>query len=210
MPADATDPPATVVPPAGGEPGGAALPDLASTLAGYRPASAAEAADLARIRALPAGDPWSRRRALHVTGSALVVHPASGRVLLRWHERMGSWLQVGGHGDPGETSPAAVARREATEETGLPDLGFWPDPALPRLVHVVCVPVPAGKGEPAHEHADLRYVLATARPDALVPESPAARLQWLTLDEAATEVGEDNLRVTLDRVAALLAASTSA
>ena len=51
-------------------------------------------------------------------------------------------------------------------------------------MHVVIVPVPAGKGEPAHEHADLRYVFATDRPDAVAPESPSARLRWLSLDEA--------------------------
>ena len=37
------------------------------------------------------------------------------------------WLQVGGHGDPGETDPLAIALREAREETGLTDLVPWPD-----------------------------------------------------------------------------------
>ena len=144
-------------------------------------------------------------RRLHVTGSALVVHPPTRRVLLRWHARMQAWLQVGGHGDPGETSPFAVAMREAIEETGLDDLVAWPDPAVPRLVHVVIVPVPAARGEDAHEHADFRYVLATASPDAIVAEDASARLQWCTLDEAARLAGQDNLRVTLARVAEVLA-----
>jgi 8-oxo-dGTP pyrophosphatase MutT (NUDIX family) len=138
-----------------------------------------------------------------VTGSAVIVHPPTGRVLLRWHERMGSWLQVGGHGDPGETDPLLVARREATEETGLSDLVPWPEPAGAGLVHVVVVPVPAGRGEPAHEHADLRFVLATEHPDDVRPESPSAPLRWLTLADALDAVAEDNLRLTLERVAAL-------
>jgi 8-oxo-dGTP pyrophosphatase MutT (NUDIX family) len=179
--------------------------DLIAELDGYTPRTPAEAADVARVRALAAtDDPWSRSTRLHVTGSALVVHPPTGRVLLRWHERMGGWLHVGGHVDPGDAGPFAAARREGHEETGLDDLAPWPDPSRPRLVHVAVVPVPAGRGEPAHEHADLRYALATARPDDVVPESPAARLRWLPLAEAVEAVGHDNLRDTLGRIAGML------
>lgn len=177
-----------------------------AALDGFEPRSAEEAGDVARIRALArSGHPWSRSSPLHVTGSAMVVHPPSGRVLLRWHERMRGWLQLGGHGDPGETDPFAIALREAHEETGLADLAPWPDRARPALVHVVVVPVPAGKGEPDHEHADMRYVLATATPDEATPESPEAALRWLTVDDALALVGEDNLRTSLGRVAELLA-----
>ncbi len=184
--------------------------DLLDELDAYVPRTAAEAADLERVRSLVAtGDPWDRTRPMHVTGSALVVHPPTGRVLLRWHERMGSWLHVGGHVDPGDSGPLAAALREGREETGLDDLAPWPDPARPRLVHVVVVPVPAGKGEPAHEHADLRYLLATGRPDDVVPERPSARLRWLSLDLAVDAVGQDNLRETLGRVAPLLAAAVA-
>jgi len=185
----------------------AAHPDhaeLTAALDAFAPGSAAEVADVARIRALvAAGDPYSRSLPLHVTCSALVVHPPSGRVLLRWHERQQSWLQVGGHVDPGESSPSAVALREAEEETGLDDLVPVPGPE-PRLVHVVVVPVPEGKGEPAHEHADMRYVFATERPDAVVPETPGALLRWLGYAEARELAGPDNLRVTLSRTEALV------
>jgi 8-oxo-dGTP pyrophosphatase MutT (NUDIX family) len=178
---------------------------LGEVLDAHTPTPGPEAADMARIlAAVAAGDPWSRTQPLHVTGSAIVVHSPTRRVLLRWHDRMGSWLQVGGHADPGETDPLAVARREAEEETGLRDLVPWPDPARPRLVHVVIVPVPASAIEPAHEHADLRYVLSTARPDEVTPETATARLRWLALPEAFDLAVEDNLHATLTRVAALL------
>jgi 8-oxo-dGTP pyrophosphatase MutT (NUDIX family) len=172
-----------------------------AALDGYEPRSDGEACDILRIRRLAADhDPWGRDSPLHITGSAVVVHPPSGRVLLRWHERMGSWLQVGGHADPGETDPLATARREAREETGLADLVGWPDPRQPRLVHVVVVPVPAGRGEPFHEHADFRYVLATADPEAVTAESADAPLRWLGFAEAAAVVAEDNLSETLSRI----------
>ena len=78
----------------------------------------------------------------------------------------------------------------------------WPGP---QLRHVVIVPVPAGKGEPAHEHADLRFVLATRRPEAARPESPDAPLRWVTPGQAQRATTEPNLRETLARVQRLLA-----
>jgi 8-oxo-dGTP pyrophosphatase MutT (NUDIX family) len=169
----------------------------------YQPDGDAEAADVARVRALlqRSPDPYPRTLPLHVTGSALIVHPDSGRVLLRWHPRQQAWLQVGGHGDPGENDPLGIARREAAEETGLADLAPWPDP---QLRHVVIVPVPAAGADPAHEHADVRFFLATRMPGAIVPESPDAPLRWLTLAEARELTTEPNLRETLNRVERLL------
>ena len=66
---------------------------LNGLLSGYQAADPAEAADLERMSRLAAApDPWSRSRPLHFTASALVVHPGSRRVLLRWHVKQGRWL----------------------------------------------------------------------------------------------------------------------
>jgi 8-oxo-dGTP pyrophosphatase MutT (NUDIX family) len=170
---------------------------LASALTDYQPLSDAEAADVARLRSALAGDPWDRSTPLHATASALIVHPPTRRVLLRWHARQRSWLQVGGHADPGETDPLEVALREGREETGLTDLTPWPDATI---AHVTIVPVPAAPHEAAHEHADVRYVLATDDPDAARPEKPGAELRWLPVAEARSLTTEPNVRETLDRV----------
>jgi 8-oxo-dGTP pyrophosphatase MutT (NUDIX family) len=170
-------------------------------LDGYQPRDGTEAADRDRLRALPADELWVRTTPLHVTASALVVHPPTARVLLRWHERQQAWLQVGGHGDPGETDPVEIALREGREETGLDDLVPWPDAAL---LHLAVVPVPARGDEAAHEHVDLRFVLATAAPQQARPEKPDAPLRWLTLPEATALTAEANLRETLTRLGRLL------
>jgi len=172
-------------------------------LAQYHPEGEAETADLPRVRALAkaADDPWRRELPLHVTASALIVHPSSARVLLRWHQRQQAWLQVGGHGDPGESDPLTIARREAAEETGLADLVPWPDA---QLRHLVIVGVPAGQGEPAHEHADLRYFMATRTPEAARAENQDAPLRWLSLAEAREATSEVNLRESLVRLERLL------
>jgi 8-oxo-dGTP pyrophosphatase MutT (NUDIX family) len=164
----------------------------------------AEATDVARVRRLiAAGAPWDRTAPLHVTASALVVHPPTRRVLLRWHQRQQAWLQIGGHGDPGEDDPLAVALREGGEETGLGDLEPWPDRAMR---HVVIVPVPANDREPAHEHADVRYVLATRHPADVRPERPTALLRWLSVPDALALTSEENVRETIRRAERLLTA----
>jgi 8-oxo-dGTP pyrophosphatase MutT (NUDIX family) len=185
---------------------------LAEVLERYVPLTDEESSDVERLRKLVVedADPWTRASALHVTGSAVVVHPPTRRVLLRWHDRMQAWLQVGGHADAGEVDPYAVALREAREETGLTDLAAWPDPVEPRVVQVAIVPVPAGKSEPEHEHGDIRYVLATERPESVVAESESAQLAWLDVEEAIQKVGWDNLRTCLLRIAALMGERTPA
>ena len=181
----------------------AARQPLLVMLEDYQPAGQAEAADVERLRALVAttDDPWLRTTPLHVTASALIVQPDSGQVLLRWHRRQQAWLQVGGHGDPGESDPLAIALREAREETGLADLVPWPGP---EIRHVVIVPVPASATEPAHEHADVRFILATRTPQAARAESPEAPLRWLTPAQAWDVTSEPNLRATLLRARRLL------
>ncbi len=177
---------------------------LADLLNGYRPRGAVESADLEQLRALIAAEanPWLRTLPLHVTASAVIVHPASRRVLLRWHQRQQAWLQVGGHADPGESEPLAVALREAEEESGLTDLVPWPDTELRQ---VAIVPVAPRHDEPAHHHADVRFTLATEHPEAARAESPNSPLKWLTAAEAIQATSQPNLKEGLSRVERLLA-----
>ena len=180
------------------------MAELTARLDRYQPKGDAETADIQRVRALLAasGDPYRRDLPLHVTASALIVHPPTSRILLRWHQRQQAWLQVGGHGDPGETDPLTIVAREAEEETGLTDLVPWPDAGIKQ---VVVVNVPPGKGEPAHQHADVRFFMATASPEAIRAENAQAQLRWLTLPEARDTTSEPNLREALARIEPLLA-----
>jgi 8-oxo-dGTP pyrophosphatase MutT (NUDIX family) len=178
---------------------------LGELLRTFSPSSREESRDLARLEALVGEpNPWDRSLPLHVTGSAIVVHPASSRVLLRWHERLQRWLQVGGHAEADDHTPYEVAAREATEETGLVDLAPWPDSEHPMLLQVIVVAVPAGKGEPAHEHGDLRFLLATADPSAIVRENDDAHLRWMPIAAAISEAEEESLKECLRRVARFL------
>jgi len=173
---------------------------LTATLRAHTPADSDEAADLERIRDLVAteADPWSRGIPLHLTASALVVHPPTKRVLLRWHAKQQRWLQVGGHADPGERDPWLIALREAEEETALTDL----QPLERGLAQVAVVDVNATPDEAAHQHADLRYLLVTADPDAVPKDVEGVPLRWLSLADALA-VADDGLERLLRRVPGL-------
>lgn len=179
--------------------------DLSRLLGELRPdgqdeeRAVAELVDLVEREA----DPYDRALPLHLTGSAVVLDLDTKEVLLRWHARLGAWLQVGGHGDEGERDPLEVACREAEEETGLFDLSPWPPGGAPVVVHVVVVSVPARENEAAHRHGDVRYLLTTNDKAAVTPEHDGAPLRWVPLDEAIEEVG-GTLRETLVRVRRLL------
>lgn len=173
-------------------------------LESYRPSDATERADVQRLRELLAvADVHSPDTPVHVTASALVVHPPSHTVLMRWHPRMQMWTQVGGHFDAGETDPWLVALREGREETGLTDLREL-TVAAKQPVQIVIVPVPANRDEPAHEHADFRYLFVTDTPGDIVAETAEAPLRWIDLATALTETKEQNLRVFLSRVSEAL------
>lgn len=176
-----------------------------ASLASFCARDPREAEDLAAIREVATTRrPFDRSSPFHLTASALVIEPHANRVLLRWHTRHEAWMQVGGHGDAGESDPYEVARREAREETGLTDLVSFPDPSAPNLLQVAVVEVPANSSEPAHRHGDVRYLLSTSSPDAVVAETERNPLRWCSFAEARSLVGEAGLRALLTRAEELL------
>ncbi|MFI5532793.1 NUDIX hydrolase [Kitasatospora sp. NPDC051853] len=137
---------------------------------------------LAHLAAEPEGL-WRSCLPAHITASALVVDPAAGRVLLTLHPKVGLWLQMGGHCEPGDATLAAAALREATEESGIAGL---------ELLAVDGAPVPVkldrhtvrctGKDGPENTHLDVQYVaLAPAGAEALISEE-SLDLGWFAFD----------------------------
>ena len=141
----------------------------------------------------------------HLTASAVIVDMTSHKTLLHFHKRLNRWLQVGGHADY-ETDFSQVALREAQEETGLPDLAFYPSDKLIVPIDFDAHTFPQRKDIPEHYHLDFRYILTTRQPDAVSPEDgESVEFKWLTFDEALSLIGEDDhaFRRLLQKVADL-------
>ena len=123
----------------------------------------------------------------HITGSCFIVDPSSMRVLLHHHRRLNRWLQMGGHLENGESAIEA-ALREGREESGLSDLTLVSDGAFDLDVH----DVPSAKGEPDHQHFDIRYVARTSQPESIVIDrAESNELAWVDLDRAVPLMNEE-------------------
>lgn len=133
----------------------------------------------------------------HCTGSAFVVSPNLDRVLLLFHPFLQRWLQPGGHAD-GSFDLLDVARREANEESGLPFTELRPyklgnQERTPFDLDIHPIPDRPEKGEPAHFHYDLRFLLVADPKLELTAESPEMLLQWLKIDEVSTKTDEESV-----------------
>ena len=164
--------------------------DLLDQLRSYVPDDVTESRHREQLVTLLSGDgePFSRGgfEPGHVTASCFIIDDTRTRVLLHHHKRLGRWLQMGGHVDEGE-SVMDAALREAGEESGLSDLTLL----SPRFVDLDVHPIPAGRGEPPHNHFDVRFVARTLTPDAIsIAREESEDLAWVDLKRAADLMNE--------------------
>ena len=115
----------------------------------------------------------------HLTASSIVLHPDGKRGLFTHHKKLGRWLQLGGHCD-GDANLAAVALREATEESGIEGLTIEPTP-VDLDIHLI----PDRPGEEAHVHLDTRFLVHAPAGAEYVVSDESHDLAWLTLEELA-------------------------
>ncbi len=96
---------------------------------------------------------WRSSAPAHLTASAVILDPRRSEMLLVLHAKVRRWLQPGGHCELGDESLAAAARREASEESGIPELQV-----VGGILHLDRHPAPCHPGV-VEEHFDVRYLL---------------------------------------------------
>jgi 8-oxo-dGTP pyrophosphatase MutT (NUDIX family) len=121
----------------------------------------------------------------HFTGSAWLVSRDGGRALLLHHRKLDRWLQPGGHAD-GDGDLAAVALREAEEETGLRGLRVEAG-----VFDLDRHGIPARGSEPAHWHYDVRFVVRAGEDEAFVVSDESHALAWRPVGEIAADPAID-------------------
>lgn len=167
------------------------------------------------VRAIPAGDAAReafRTRTLdllathpdalerscqpgHLTGSALVVDPATRRVLVLLHAKLRIWAQPGGHAD-GDAALPGVALKEASEEAGIAGLRVA-TPALDIDIH----PIPPPHGPVLHH--DLRYLVVAPPGAEPVRNHESLDIAWVRLDDLGRyEVDGSTIRLARTGLAA--------
>jgi 8-oxo-dGTP pyrophosphatase MutT (NUDIX family) len=150
-----------------------------------------EAAMIEATRAFVEAEPECLQRTCvsgHLTGSAWIVDASRTRTLLTHHRKLDKWLQLGGHAD-GDPDLAAVAFREAQEESGLMRLRLVSTALFDLDRHVI----PARRTEPQHFHYDFRFLIEADPREPLVLSSESRELAWVPLKDVAQLNPEESM-----------------
>ncbi len=124
----------------------------------------------------------------HVTGSAWILDEKRERTLLTHHRKLDRWLQPGGHAD-GDSDIAAVALREAVEETGLAGLQIDRTRIFDVDVHLI----PQRGDEPSHYHYDCRFLIVCSGDGQYEVSDESHDLSWVKLTEIMDYTSEPSI-----------------
>jgi 8-oxo-dGTP pyrophosphatase MutT (NUDIX family) len=154
--------------------------DALAVLTGWPAPHAAQAAlrdrYVGHLRAHPHG--LTREcRPDHVTASTLVLSADGGSVLLTLHAKARRWFQFGGHCEPGDTTLAGAAHREAAEESGLTGLVLDP---VPVQLSEHAVPFCGPDGD-VH-HLDVRFAAVAPDDAAHAVSDESLDVRWWPAD----------------------------
>ncbi len=124
---------------------------------------------------------WRECRVGHITGSALVMDHARTRVLLTLHPKVGRWLQMGGHLEPGDATLREAALREAREESGIDEIEISEFPLRLDRHRVRCA-------ADESTHLDVQFLgLVSADAQEIISEE-SDDLRWFALDELPADL----------------------
>ena len=122
----------------------------------------------------------------HMTGSAWLLNPAGDKALLTLHHNLQRWMQTGGHAD-GDPDTLRVALKEAEEESGITDIVPISGEIFDIDIHLI--PARPAKGEPAHFHYDVRYLLRAPHEQYAISHE-SDDLAWWSAEDFATRAAE--------------------
>lgn len=122
----------------------------------------------------------------HMTGSAWLLNPTGDKALLTLHHNLQRWMQTGGHAD-GDPDTLRVALKEAEEESGITGIVPITEEIFDIDIHLI--PARPAKGEPAHFHYDVRYLLRAPHEQYAISHE-SDDLAWWSAEDFATRAAE--------------------
>jgi coenzyme F420-0:L-glutamate ligase len=138
----------------------------------------------------------------HLTATTVVLDATARQTLLTLHPRVGAWLPLGGHVEPQDATLAAAAAREATEESGIPDLRLDPVP-----LYLGVFPATCSLGVPTR-HLDVIFMAVAPAGATEVRSDESDDLRWFPVDELPE--APPDVAVAVGRAVARLAATRPA
>jgi 8-oxo-dGTP pyrophosphatase MutT (NUDIX family) len=168
--------------------------DALATLTAWRPADEGQERLRGRYVAHLRDHPDGLDRACvpaHVTAGALVLSADHGSALLTLHAKARRWFQLGGHCEPGDTTLAGAALREAVEESGVAGLVLDPEP-LHLDAHVVGF---CGQHVEV-THLDVRYLAVAPEGAGHVVSEESLDVAWWPVHDLPTD--DPGMRVLVD------------
>lgn len=167
-----------------------------SIVEAYIPKSEREAADKRQIlRYMDSGHEALTREdtVAHFTASSWVTDPQREHVLMAYHNIYRSWAWLGGHAD-GEGDLAAVALREAREETGIAQPKFLDSSPISLEVLNVASHIKNSEIVSPHLHLNLTYLFEADPGVSLrVKQDENSAVGWRTVKQIMDETLEEQI-----------------
>ena len=114
------------------------------------------------------------------TGSAWLINPNNGKILLTLHKKLNRWLQPGGRISTQDgLSIHKTASREAQEESGIKEIIL----SSPEIFHLDIHYIPALKDQEAQYYYDFCFLHHVSDNHPLTQSAESLDLKWFSMAE---------------------------
>ena len=116
----------------------------------------------------------------YTTGSAWLINPSDGKILLTHHKKLERWLQPGGKINAQDNlSIQHTALRQAQEILGIKQIAL----SSPDLFHLDIHYIPAQKNQEAHYYYDFCFLHHLTEDHPLNKSNDSSDLRWFSMAE---------------------------